>query len=138
MYIIWWLSQKECFQLYDVSPQYQRWILVVWHLLTNILFHVVAVRQMAAKGQSDRKASDMEVRMKQMCDTEFLHAEKMAPSDMHQYLLNTDGNQTVDVSTVKTHVVHFSSGNSNSWTHLLVQNFLSAASRLLFIVGENA
>ena len=83
MYIIWWLSQKECFQLYDVSPQYQRWILVVWHLLTNILFHVVAVRQMAAKGQSDRKASDMEVRMKQRCDTEFLHAEKMAPIGIH-------------------------------------------------------
>ena len=81
MYIIWWLSQKECFQLYDVSPQYQRWILVVWHLLTNILFHVVAVRQMAAKGQSDRKASDMEVRMKQNCVTEFLYAEKIAPTE---------------------------------------------------------
>jgi hypothetical protein len=36
----------------------------------------VAMRQMAAEGQSDKMASDMEVRMKQRCVTEFLHAEK--------------------------------------------------------------
>ena len=31
---------------------------------------------MAAEGQSDRTASDMEVRMKQRCATEFLHEGK--------------------------------------------------------------
>lgn len=30
-----------------------------------------------------RMASEMEVHMKQRCETEFLHAEKMAPSDTH-------------------------------------------------------
>ena len=37
----------------------------------------------AAEGQSDNKASDMEVWMKQRCVTEFLHVEKMAPTDIH-------------------------------------------------------
>ena len=39
--------------------------------LPFILFHFVAMLQMAAEGQSD-----MEVRMKQRRETEFLHAEK--------------------------------------------------------------
>jgi len=33
--------------------------------------------------QSDSMASDMEVRMKQRCVTEFFHVEKMAPIDIH-------------------------------------------------------
>ena len=49
--------------------------------------------------QSDKMASDKEVRMEQRCDTEFLHAEKMAPTDIHQCLLNIYGDQTADVST---------------------------------------
>ena len=56
---------------------------------------------MAAVRQSDRMASDMEVRMEQRCDTEFLHAEKMAPTDIHQCLQRVYGDQTVDVSTVR-------------------------------------
>ena len=56
---------------------------------------------MAAEGQSDTVASDTEVHMKQRCVTEFLHTEKMAPTDIHQLLLNVDGDQTVDVSTVR-------------------------------------
>ena len=66
---------------------------------------------MAAEGQSDKMASDMEVHMKQRGAPEFLHAEKMAPIDIHQYLLNVHGDQTVDVSTVRWLVVHFSSGD---------------------------
>ena len=69
---------------------------------------------MAAEGQPDKMAFDMEVRVKQRCVTEFLHAKNMAPIDIHQYLLNVSGNQTVDVSTVRWWVVSFSSGNSNS------------------------
>ena len=57
----------------------------------------------------------MELLMKQRCVIEFLHAEKMAPidSDIHQLLLNIYGDQTVDMSTARQCVVHFSSGGSN-------------------------
>jgi len=68
----------------------------------------------------------MEVHMEQRCVTEFLHAENMAPIDIHQYLLNVSENQTVDVSTVRWWVVSFSSSDSNvkdnphcRWLYLL-------------------
>jgi len=51
--------------------------------------------------------------MKQRCVIEFLHAEKIAPNDIHQRLLNVYGEQTVDVSTVRRWVARFSSGNSD-------------------------
>ena len=56
---------------------------------------------MAAEGQSDRMVSHMEVHMKQRCVNEFLHVEKMAPTDIHQCLLDVYGDQTVDVNTVR-------------------------------------
>ena len=56
---------------------------------------------MAAEGQSDWMASDMEVPMEQRCVIEFLHEEKMASIDIHWRLLNVFGDQTVDVSIVK-------------------------------------
>jgi len=62
---------------------------------------------MAAEGQSDRMACDMEVQMEQRRVIEFLHAKKVAP-------LNIYGDQTVDVSALRLWVVHFSNGNSNS------------------------
>ena len=43
---------------------------------------------MAAEGQSDTMASDMEACMKERCVTEFLHMEKIAPIDIHQHLMN--------------------------------------------------
>ena len=46
-------------------------------LSTNALLNFLAVGQMAAEGQSDKMASDMEVHMKQRCVTEFLHAKKL-------------------------------------------------------------
>ena len=61
----------------------------------------------------DKMASDMEVRMKQRCIIEFLHAEKIAPYDIHGRLLNVYGDQTVDVSTVRRWVACFSSGDSD-------------------------
>ena len=70
----------------------------------------VAMGQMTAEQQSDKMASEMEVRMKQRCITEFLHVEKIAPSDIHRCLLNVYGDQTVDVSTVRQWVARFSSG----------------------------
>jgi len=62
---------------------------------------------MAAEGQSDRIAFDMEVDLKKRCVVKFLHVEEMAPTDTYQCLLNIFGEQTVDVSTVRRWVVHF-------------------------------
>ena len=87
---------------------------------------------MAAKGQSDTIASDVEVQLKQRCVIEFLHAEKMSPTDIHQCLLNFYGGQTVAVCTVTQWVVHFSSGSSTG------TDCSEHCMRLLFIVGENA
>ena len=68
---------------------------------------------MTGEGQSDKMTSDMEVRMKQRCVIEFLHAEKIAPKDIHRRLVNVYGDQTVDVSTVRRWVARFSSGDSD-------------------------
>jgi len=80
----------------------------------------------------------MEVQMKQSCITEFLHAEKIAPTDIQQHLLNIYGDQTVDVSTVRQWVVHFSSGDGHSRSPSVVQIFTRATCRLLFIACKNA
>ena len=64
--------------------------------------------------------------------TELLHVKKMVPTDINKHMLNVDGNQPVDVSTVRRWVVHFSSGESNSRSPPLVQ----MECRLLFIAGE--
>jgi hypothetical protein len=53
------------------------------NLPDNIPLNSGAVRQITAEEQSDKMASDMEVRMKQMCVNEYLHAEKIAPIDIH-------------------------------------------------------
>jgi len=50
---------------------------------------------MAAEGQSDKMASDLEMHMKQRCFIEFFQAGKMTPTDIQQHLLNMYGNQTV-------------------------------------------
>ena len=61
----------------------------------------VAVRQMTEEEQCDKMAADMEVLIKQRCVIEFLHAEKIAPNDIHRRLLKVYGDQTVDVSTLR-------------------------------------
>jgi hypothetical protein len=80
----------------------------------NIPLNFVAVRQMTAEGKYKKMASDLEVRMKQRCVIEFLHAEKIAPNDIDRCLLNVYGDQTVDVSTVRRWVARFSSGDSDA------------------------
>ena len=65
------------------------------------------MQQIAAEEQSDKMASDMKEHMKQRYGIEFLHVEKMAPTDIHQCLLNTDGDQTVDGRRVMQWVVCF-------------------------------
>ena len=52
-------------------------------------------------------ASDMEVCTEQRGVTEFLHAEKIPSTDIHSNLLNTDGDESVDVSTLRQWVVCF-------------------------------
>jgi len=56
--------------------------------------------------------SDMKVRMKQRCGTEFLRAGKVAPIDIHWHLLYIHGDQPVGGSTVRWWLVHFSSVDS--------------------------
>ena len=46
--------------------------------------------------------------------------EKMGPIDIHRHLLNISGDQTVGVSTVRSWVVQFSCGDSNSGSPLLM------------------
>ena len=63
---------------------------MVWqqrlNLFTNIPLPVAAVQQMAAEGQSDRMASDVGASTKQKRANEVLHAEGMAPTDIHGHL----------------------------------------------------
>jgi len=77
-----------------------------------MIFHGILMWQTAAEGQTDRTMSDLEVRMRQRCITEFLQAEVMAPTDIHWCVLNIYGEQTVSI--VRWWVVRFSSGDSNS------------------------
>jgi len=67
----------------------------------------------AAEGQSNKMMSDMEGCIKQRSVIEFLHVEKMAPTDIHQCLLSIYRDQTVGVSTVRQCVVHFCHGDSD-------------------------
>ena len=75
-------------------PTCQRQLLVVWqyrlNLPTNTPSDFVPVWHMAAEGLSDTMSSDVEVNvaMKQKHVTEFLNAEKLALTDIHQHLLN--------------------------------------------------
>lgn len=78
--------------------------------------------------------SNMEVQLKQRCGTEFLYVEKNGTTDIHRHLLNTGGEQTVDMSTKR--IAHFSSGKNGLL--LPLQIFTRAAFRLLLISGENA
>ena len=71
------------------------------NLPTNIALHFVAMQQMTVEEQSDKLASDMEVCIEQSCGIYFLHVEEMAPTGVHQCLLNADGDQTVNVSRVR-------------------------------------
>ena len=95
---------------------------------------------MAAEGQADRMASDMEGHLKQKSAVEFLHAEKIAHIDIHQCLLNIYGDQTENVSTVRWWVMCFSNGHSNvkKKFRMAMQIFIRVICRLLFIASENA
>ena len=63
------------------------------NLSSCIPLHSTAVWQMAAEGQSDKMAYDMEVHMKQRWVIDFLYMEEMAPTDIHWHLLNIYGDK---------------------------------------------
>jgi len=79
---------------------------VVWQQRLNlpncIPLHIVAMGQMAAEGQSGKMASDVEVCVEQRGVAAFLQAEKMAPIDIHRWLLipRSGGEQSVAVGGV--------------------------------------
>ena len=75
-------------------------------------------------------AYDMEVCMEQRCVIQFLQAEKMAPIDIHQHLLNIYGDQTMDVSTVRWWVVYFSSGLQH-WVTSTAADFYECSTQAL-------
>ena len=56
---------------------------------------------MAAEKKSNKMVSDIEVHMKQRYVTEFLHEEKVSPTDIHLHLMNIYEDQPADVSTVR-------------------------------------
>jgi len=66
-----------------------------------------------SRGAVWQMVSVVEVLVKQRCVIEFLHAEKITPTDIHQHLLSVSGAHTVDVSMMCQWVMHFSSGNSS-------------------------
>lgn len=78
--LLWELLWKKCFLFYVVGSHHQRWILVIrqqrLNFPTHITLHVVAMWWMAAEGQFDRMAPDMEEHPEQRCGTGLLHAEK--------------------------------------------------------------
>ena len=70
--------------------------------------------------------------MEKICVTELLHAKIMVPTDILQSLLNTYGDQTEDVSTVRQCILHFSCGKSESGSSLLMQIFTSIGMQAFF------
>ena len=77
-----------------------------------------------------------EVWMKQRCITEFIHMDKMAPTDIHEHLLNIDGDKSMDGSTARQWLVSFYNGDSGSPP--LLQIFMSIAYMFLLITDKNA
>ena len=68
--------------------------------------------------------------------------KKMACTVIHQHLLNIYGDQTADVSTVRTWMVHLSNDAITAaveqWSPSQVQIFISMACRFLFNAGKKA
>ena len=56
---------------------------------------------MAPEGQSDNMGFDMKVWVMQRCLTEFLHVGNTVLIDIHQWLLNVCGDQTVGMNFLR-------------------------------------
>lgn len=62
--------------------------------------------------------------------------DKMAPTDIHEHLLNIDGDKSMDGSTARQWLVSFYNGDSGSPP--LLQIFMSIAYMFLLITDKNA
>lgn len=92
---------------------------------------------MAAEGQSDTMAADMNVRMKQRRGIEFLHAEKVAPIDNGQCFLNSYGGQTVDVSTARRFSRFWQRCGRQATFQMAMCIFTNEACSFSFIADDN-
>jgi len=70
--------------------------------------------------------------MKQGCIIEFLHAEKMAPTDIHWFLLNSGREHSEAVGGA------FQQWWQWQWVSFSGADFYKHTCRLLFTTGENA
>ena len=64
------------------------------------MFRYISLLYDGWQGEADKMACDMEMNMKQRCAISP-YRKKMAPTDIHQYLLNIYGGQTVDMKTMR-------------------------------------
>ena len=75
---------------------------------------------MTAQVHSDKMNSDTGVCMMRRYATAFFYVGEMVPTDIHGYLLNIYGDQTVDVSTVRQWVVQW---QQQQWVSFTVADF---------------
>ena len=101
-----------------------------------ILLHVLAVWQMAGRGQPDKIVSEMEGQMRQRCVPEFVHAEKNGT--------HWPSSTLAERSWRPNSGYEYSEAVGGAfqlwclWSLPLIQIFLSVVCRFLFTVGENA
>ena len=138
------LNNKNCLHRYA----YIGWLKYYWQALcftcqaakAHIMCHTHGFQFGGVCGECERCSqpflSVLLLSMQSMLELGVVN-KKTAPSDIPHHLLSINGDQTMDVSTVRWWVVCFSSGNSDS-APSLVQIFLSMVCRLLFISGESA
>jgi len=74
--------------------------------------------------------SNMEVHMEQRCVVEFLHADKIVPTDLHQSLSNISGDQTDGVSTVRQCVSALGTVGHLRWCRFLQAQHADSCSLL--------
>ena len=95
--------------------------------------HISAMWQMAAEGQSDKMTSDMGVHV-----AEFLHAGKMAPTDIHWHLLNGYGDHNHGCKHSEVVGSAFQEWWQQQWVTSTGTDVYELVDELLFIAGENA
>ena len=97
---------------------------------------------MAAEGQSDKMASDMEVQMKQKCVTEFLDVEKFCThwhsSTLGEHLRRPNSGCEHTEAVGAAFQQWWRQYERQAMFQTVMQSFMSTACRLLFMAGDNA
>lgn len=91
---------------------------------------------MGAEGQSEKMESDMEVHMKQWCETENFHVEKIALTDGFWSFLETKLWMWTQWCGVFQHLKQPHERLVKFWAAM--QIFISMSFRVLFIAGKNS